>query len=484
MRKWVITALIVFVLLGGAAGFVAYRIASQQPRSLVKQLLRGRGEPQQILMKLAVAREDAVGPIVDGVLNHQADPRMRVLLMQLLFRTYQNGQDPRIKQALLQAVTDPAAEVRQKAVLFFGSYSDPTDQLSVLPAIEDADPQVRLEAYRVFTVSQADITKALALEGVWEVMSDQQRDALVSTCADRMKTEPTDELRHAARSVVGRAVELACDRAMNAFQSGDMDGAERLFGQALALDPENQQAQILYVRYLLASGQTTRAMQLAEQYGAVLHIAHLTAPPLIDGDPTDAVWQEAFAGERFLNTRPDRWAPRPAMGRTALYAGHYEGKLYIAILGYESNLEKLVAWHKGRDEDNYLDDCVSIHLNPTNTQTRETDYNFIINSVGALTDTHQHDRKYDFTSECAAGRFPDRGYWACEFAIAVSQLDGASISPDSLWGISINRNRVGCGREYVSWWPHFGESLNYPRHSLAVFDDAEPIDPDNPPTPQ
>lgn len=150
------------------------------------------------------------------------------------------------------------------------------------------------------------------------------------------------------------------------------------------------------------------------------------------------------------------------------YIGHRDGTVYIAVLGYEDDLSKLVVRHKSRDGNIWLDDCVEIFFDPSNSETEV--YQFIINPLGAMFDQYKGRRGENVLCEWKAKVFHDRGYWACEFSVAAKNLHKRTITGDSIWGINIVRARIGPASEHCQWWPTFGWAHRYHLFPLAVFE--------------
>ncbi len=151
--------------------------------------------------------------------------------------------------------------------------------------------------------------------------------------------------------------------------------------------------------------------------------------------------------------------------------GHTGGKIYIAILAYEDDLDKLVVKRKARDSDCWRDDCVELFFDPTNNEKNV--YQFVINPAAALFDSYESRREFNVECEHGARVFRDRGYWGCEFAVAASAMEGGAITRESVWGTNIMRTRIGAGAEQQAWWPTFGGSLNFHLHAVAVFEGLE-----------
>ena len=112
----------------------------------------------------------------------------------------------------------------------------------------------------------------------------------------------------------------------------------------------------------------------------------------------------------------------------------------------------------------YMDDCVEFSFDPDNTE--RTDYRFSINAAGALFDRYGWDRRKNFKCEYKSKVFPDRGYWACEFAIAAKDLDERVITNESIWGMNVMRTRISVS-EKSAIQPTFG-TRNVSAFPLAI----------------
>jgi len=234
----------------------------------------------------------------------------------------------------------------------------------------------------------------------------------------------------------------------------------------LALDPANCQAQIQLVRFYLRLGQKDKALELARQYGGLIEIPPLSQPPVIDGDPTEEAWTQAYSTEKFYHTT-SRWIQRQTKGKSRAYIGHRDGKIYIAVIGYEEDLSKLVQTQKGRDGNIWLDDCVELIFDPDNTDSKY--YQFIVNAAGALFDSANGDTGKNFKCQYAAKVFHDRGYWACEFSLDGKDLDKHPIEAGKIWSMNVFRVRIGPASEHGAIWPLFGWAHRMNLYPLAVF---------------
>ena len=80
---------------------------------------------------------------------------------------------------------------------------------------------------------------------------------------------------------------------------------------------------------------------MAREYGGLIEVPQLSETPTIDGDPTDTVWAEAYTTDEFFMTT-SRWAQKPMIGKSRCHIGHRDGKIYIAVIGYEDDLSKII----------------------------------------------------------------------------------------------------------------------------------------------
>ena len=376
MRMVLIIAAVIAVLLGVFGGVILLNLSSQSPKALLDRLARGKGDRNQLIMRLNVVRGDVVTPMIQALQDTSAPAAFRADVLELLFKRNFRSAEDRIERALLAAAKDADPLVRQTAVYGLAVYGNDRLQVGMIDCVDDPDAKVRRQAYMIFgrpVWHQMDPE-----EGVWKLLSPDQRTRLVDVCLARARSEETPEMRVMARAIVGREVEIRGYKAKQALQASELTKAEELLRGALALDSGNQQAQIRLVRFLLKTGDKDKALALARKYGALLAIPRLSQAPKIDGDPSEEVWAEAFKAEEFWND--SRWVSQRAAGKSKFYIGHRDGKIYIAGFGYDKELDKLVRKHTVRDTDVWRDDCFELLFDPGSTE--KDVYQFVINPVG------------------------------------------------------------------------------------------------------
>ncbi len=463
MKKPVIISLVIAAVLLGALGAGWLYKRSQSPEALLDKLAGGSGDRKNILMRLGVARGDVVSLMLEWLDEPDTRGQFRADLIEMLFKMNMRSSQQRIAEAMTAAIKDPDLLTRRKAVECISVYGEDDLKVKLADCVSDEDPEIRNNAYIVFTPAGWGRT---GMDGLYNILTSEQRQKLVTECKRMMTLEKDPHMMHLARSVVGREIEALCIEAIELSQQADLEGAEKRFREALELDSENNQAQVRYVRFLLGTGQREKALKLAKQFGALMEIPELPEAPVIDGDPTDAAWDAAYKTEKFYLSS-SRWAPMDAKSRNAAYVGHKDGKLYCAILGYEDDLTKLHIKHQGRDSSVWNDDSAEIVFDPHITDTDM--YQFIINPTGSLFDSQNEDKSVNFKCEYGAKTFNDRGYWSCEFAIDEKELDNAKIRSGEIWALILFRSRIGQAGVCCSTWPTFGYTKKMYLYPLAVF---------------
>lgn len=468
MRRLIVTAAIMTGILAIGVGLVWHQMGQQDVAVILDQLRRGKGNRQELLMQIQLARGDVATALIEAFRDRSADARFRRDVLDLLFRRYKRDVSEDIEAVLVESLTDGDDVVRAHAAYCFAAYCEDRMKLALVDLVDDPVEDVRREAYATF------LEEDRAGNALWrEHLTEDQRDQLVQRSRVMAAKEQDPELRFLARSVVGRQIVTMTDEATKAFQSGDLARAEQLLADALKLDPQHKGAQVRLVRQHLALEERDRALEMAEKYGGLLRIPRLSGPPVIDGDPTDEVWQRALAMEPKYHTTSS-FAEKLCKGKSEAFIGHYEGHIYIAVIGHEKDLSQLVIKHKAqtRDENVWLDDCVEIVLNPE-VSNEKMAYQFVINPLGAVYDALARDSSKNMNCEVGSKIFHDRGYWSTEFSIAAEKLDGARITSDAIWGLNLFRVRIGPASEHCACWPTYGDTFGYRFYPLAVFEDAD-----------
>ena len=198
----------------------------------------------------------------------------------------------------------------------------------------------------------------------------------------------------------------------------------------------SRSAAVLTVCIPAAVAQTPAVKDFAT-YRPVAHATRITKAeaPKIDGDLSDPVWNKAQPIDEFYQLEPNEHAP--ASEKTVVRVLYDEDNLYVSVMAYDDQPDRITARIKQRDGTIDSDDMVRIYLDPD--MTRRNAYVFEVNPLGARRDgliQNNTDLLYEWnTIWSAKARILPNG-WAVEMAIPFRSI---SYSKGADWGFDLFR---------------------------------------------
>jgi hypothetical protein len=182
---------------------------------------------------------------------------------------------------------------------------------------------------------------------------------------------------------------------------------------------------------------------------APAQIPRFEAPPVIDGQLNDAVWQSAAVFGDFVQTNPgDNVKPTHP---TEFMMGYDAKNLYMAFR-VKQDRDKVRATVARRDNI-FNDDYVLVHLDTFNDQRQA--YLLFFNPLGIQADgTFTEGRGEDYSLDIimeSKGVLTEDGF-TIEIAIPFKSLRYEA-GKNKLWGLHINRRVKYNNNEYNSWMP-------------------------------
>lgn len=205
----------------------------------------------------------------------------------------------------------------------------------------------------------------------------------------------------------------------------------------------------------------------------------LTADPVIDGEViNDELWQQYPAFDGLKQIRP--YSGQPASEKTDIRIGYTETMLYVAVVCYDSQPDKLVVSDARRDAS--LDGTDSFQFILDTYHDRQNGFVFGTNSLGIEYDgqvdnegqgnTNNNRQQggtiggfnlnWDASWEVKA-KVGDFG-WSAEFAIPLRTIRFAS-GEDRVWGLNIQRNIRKTNE--IAYWAPLPIQFDLKRLSLA-----------------
>ena len=168
--------------------------------------------------------------------------------------------------------------------------------------------------------------------------------------------------------------------------------------------------------------------------------------PVIDGDLADPIWSKAQAIEEFYQLEPAEGAPPTE--HTVIRILYDENNLYVSIMAYDDQPDRMTARIKQRDGAIDSDDIIRIYLDPE--ATRRNAYIFEVNPLGARREgliQNNTDVLYEWnTIWSARARILSDG-WSVEVAIPFRSI---SYGKRTDWGFDFFR-LVRRKNERIRW---------------------------------
>jgi hypothetical protein len=172
-------------------------------------------------------------------------------------------------------------------------------------------------------------------------------------------------------------------------------------------------------------------------------------PPKIDGVLDDEVWKQAPIASGFYQRDPEEGIP--ASEETAFQVAYDDESLYIAILCYDNEPDKIIRRLYRRDQIRYGEtDWVGIRLDPHHDH--QTGFGFAITPSGSfcdniILDDSGFDGTWDSVWEVRTA-INDQG-WSVELKIPYHALR-FSPKEEYIWGINLDRTILR-KKEYDMW---------------------------------
>ena len=197
----------------------------------------------------------------------------------------------------------------------------------------------------------------------------------------------------------------------------------------------------------------------------------LDAPPKLDGQLTEPVWQSPAPIRDFVILN----SPEPARNQTEAWLAFDTDTLYVAVKAHDTEMGKLRATITERDGKLFSDDVIEVFLDVAHDRFHFVQLAF--NPLGT---------QWDGAGD-AAGWLPDwdglwtvktaRGadFWSAEVAIPYAAL-GLSAASGPVWGFNLCRERPADGE--LSCWSQTGSRFGVPSAfgEIDVAADFGPFD--------
>lgn len=186
--------------------------------------------------------------------------------------------------------------------------------------------------------------------------------------------------------------------------------------------------------------------------GKKLPAARLETPPVIDGDVSDAVWQQAARGEQFS----DSFTGNSEIDQTTVWLAYDDHAIYVAFHCLDQKPDAIVGREVRRDASFRGEDSVTFSIDPFRTRQGNGTSYFSTNPLGTpqsyIAGGRAGKAEWKGDWECAARRLPDG--WSAEMRIPWRALNFPSRGGPLTMGINFFRQQERL--KLYSHWSNLG----------------------------
>jgi hypothetical protein len=166
----------------------------------------------------------------------------------------------------------------------------------------------------------------------------------------------------------------------------------------------------------------------------------LSEPPIIDGDLSDAVWQEASIGDRFT----DQKTMTEVSDKTRFWLGYDENAIYLAAYCYDADPDRILMEQTKRDSGLWSDDHITIEIDAYHTHNWGDFSSFSVNPRGTQDSEMGGGRsgKTEWKGDWQAASKVTADGWVTEMAIPWAILNYPSKEEPTTIGFNVRRNHA------------------------------------------
>ena len=199
----------------------------------------------------------------------------------------------------------------------------------------------------------------------------------------------------------------------------------------------------------------TSAFARGQNSGRVIKAKWLDTPPVIDGDLSDGVWEQAEIADNFYRVEGAHGVPAE-LGTKAMVM-YDENTLYVGLHCDEPNMKALRETQTRRDAPVWRDDTVQVLLDTYHDQ--RNCYVLAVNTLGTQMDAKiSNESNFDqaWDADWDAKIQKNGNHWTAEMAIPFSEL---RFDPEATtWGINFVRPHPMEGVRYT--WADTGDNFS------------------------
>jgi hypothetical protein len=166
----------------------------------------------------------------------------------------------------------------------------------------------------------------------------------------------------------------------------------------------------------------------------------LSEPPVIDGDLSDSVWQEAATGDRFT----DQKTMEEVADQTKFWLGYDENAIYLAVYSYDSDPDAILMAETKRDAGLWRDDHIQFEIDAYHSHNWGDFSSFSVNARGTQNSEMGGGRsgKTEWKGDWQAASKVTKDGWVTEMSIPWAILTYPGKEEPTTLGFNVRRNHA------------------------------------------
>ncbi len=200
----------------------------------------------------------------------------------------------------------------------------------------------------------------------------------------------------------------------------------------------------------------------------LVQVAPMATAPTIDGNIGRDEWKSAAASNNVHEIGSLKVIP----SAPTIYFAYDSSNLYIAAIVPVSAGAKIKAQRLPHDGPVWEDDALELFLDPKHTN--QDSYQFLVNSLGSMTELGNQDIKWNGEWQAVASQASNS--WSVEIRIPWKSLGVDSVDAGTVIGINVGLDITSPTSHPVTWSPLSGSSFSQPgKYSHLVLSPAGPV---------
>jgi hypothetical protein len=387
----------------------------------IDSAMAGGESGERALMQLSLSSADVTPALTAAAADTSNPAGGRVTMIELLRRIFVREADRRILEGLEAIAVDRDETVRKSVIRTLGDIGQTRQLFWLIGHLStESDEDVLREALlAVQNLEDWRITKRG--NSFWvadgESLSSDQTTSLRRVLKGIFLGTASDSLRIVTEELIER---MACQMVQDAEErelAADLDAADLIFRRAQDFAPESRNVNRRYGLFLLRNGYPERSKALLAAHEVMIGVPHRNHAPVLDGVLDEPFWQNAGHIGRHQKTLK-LMRSQPDDSQSHAYFAYTDSALYMGMVRYHVDVEKLRSEYRDHDGRIWEDDHFSLGLKTGLHENLE--YAYYVNALGTVYDSADGTPDAPgaaWNGEQRAATFTGTDHWSMELAL-------------------------------------------------------------------